>query len=138
MTPSRQHHQHNTIINTPSTQHHQHYTIYTTSSKRTSSTRHHQDNIINTTPSTQHHQHIIINTTQHNTTLSTQRSAEVRHRLNPVDTGCVCVAGAALGAPQSHFAWQAQHLEHLSLIFRGKCSKWSNSRDVRGSPATIE
>ena len=23
------------------------------------------------------------------------------------------VAGAALGAPQSHFAWQVKHLEHL-------------------------
>ena len=25
-----------------------------------------------------------------------------------------CVAGAALGAPPARFAWQAQHLEHLS------------------------
>ena len=33
-----------------------------------------------------------------------------------------CVAGAALGAPQSHFAWQVQHSEHLSLISRGRCS----------------
>ena len=27
-----------------------------------------------------------------------------------MDAGCFCVAGAALGAPQSHFAWQVQHL----------------------------
>ena len=110
LTPSRQHHQQNTIINTPSTQHHQHYTIYTTSSKRTSSTRHHQ---------------------QH-------RGPGKSARLNTVDARCVCVAGAALRAPQSHFAWQAQHLEHLSLISRGKCSTWSTSRDVCGSPARIE
>ena len=47
-------------------------------------------------------------------------------------------APALLGAPQSHFAWQAQHLEHLSLILRGRCSTRSTSREVRGSPATIE
>ena len=48
------------------------------------------------------------------------------------------MAGAALGAPQSHFAWQVQHSEHLSVILRGRCSPRSTSRKVRGSPATIE
>ena len=45
----------------------------------------------------------------------------------------------------SAFAWHAQHLELLSFILRGRlspchgrCSKWSTSREVRGSPATIE
>ena len=47
-----------------------------------------------------------------------------------------CVAGAALGASQSHFAGQAQHLEHLSLILRGRRSTWSTSRKVSGSLAT--
>ena len=61
-----------------------------------------------------------------------ERSAEVRRRLSTMDAGCFCVAGGALGAPQSHFAWQVQHL------CRGKCSTRSTSREVRGSPATIE
>ena len=52
--------------------------------------------------------------------------------------GCFCVAGAALGAPQSHCAWQVQHSVHLSVILRGMCSTRSTSREVRGSPATIE
>ena len=89
---------------------------------------------IKTTPSTQHHKHIIINTTQHYQHRGPGKSA----RLNTVDARCVCVAGAALRAPQSHFTWQAQHLEHLSLILRGRCSTWSTSREVRGSPARIE
>ena len=62
-------------------------------------------------------------------------SAEVRRRLTTADAVCVCMAGAALGAPQCHFAWQVQHLEHLSLILRGRCSTRSTSS---GSPATIE
>ena len=49
-----------------------------------------------------------------------------------------CVAGAALGAPQSHFARQVLHAEHLSFILRGGCSTRSTCREVRGSPATIE
>ena len=127
-----------TIKTTPSTQHHHQHTIYTTSS-----TLHHlhyiiKKNIINTTPSRQHHQHntinIIINTTQHYQHRGPGKSA----RLNTVDARCVCVAGAALRAPQFHFAWQAQHLEHLGLILRGRCSMWSTSREVRGSPARIE
>ena len=38
-----------------------------------------------------------------------ERSAEVRRRLNTMVAGCVSVAGAALGAPQSHFAWLVCH-----------------------------
>ena len=58
-----------------------------------------------------------------------------------MDAGCVCVAGTALGAPQPHFAWQAQHLEHLSLILRGRCYTRSTSVSfcvagaARGAPA---
>ena len=52
------------------------------------------------------------------------------------------MAGAALGAPPAHFAWQAQHLEHLHrgprksatiddfghrLVLRGRRSTWSTS-----------
>ena len=88
------------------------------------SRQHHQQNTIN----------IIINTTQHYQHRGPGKSA----RLNTVDARCVCVAGAALRAPQFHFASQAQHLEHLSLILRGRCSTWSTSREVRGSPARIE
>ena len=44
-----------------------------------------------------------------------ERSAEVRRRLNTMDAGCFCLAGAALGGTQSHFAWQVQHLEHCHL-----------------------
>ena len=108
-TPSSTHHLHNIINTTPSTLHHQ--------------KEHHQHDTIKTTPSTQHHKHIIINTTQHYQHRGLGKSA----RLNTVDARCVCVAGAALRAPQSHFAWQAQHLEHLSLILRGRCSTWSTS-----------
>ena len=36
-----------------------------------------------------------------------------------MDAGCFCVAGAALGAAQSHFGWQVQRSEHLSVILRG-------------------
>ena len=38
-----------------------------------------------------------------------------------------CMAGAALGAAQVRFAWQAQHLEHLRLVLRGRCSTGSIS-----------
>ena len=51
-----------------------------------------------------------------------ERSVEVRRRFSPMGAGCFFVAGAALGAPQSHFAWQVQHSEHLSAILRGRCS----------------
>ena len=67
-----------------------------------------------------------------------ERSAEVRRRLGTVNAGYVCVAGAPLGAPQSDFAWQAQHLEHLSFILRSRCSTRSTATEARGSPATIE
>ena len=49
-----------------------------------------------------------------------ERSAEVRRRLSAMDAGCFCVAGAALGGHQSHFAWQVQHSERLSAILRGR------------------
>ena len=55
-----------------------------------------------------------------------------------MDAACLCVAGAALGAPQAHFAWQAQHLQYLSLILHGRCSTRSTSTGVGGSPATSE
>ena len=54
-------------------------------------------------------------------------------RLNTIGAGCFCVAGATLGAPQSHFAWQAQHLEHLGFILRGRRSTWSTSACVAGA-----
>ena len=38
-----------------------------------------------------------------------------------------CAASAALGAPPARFAWQAQHLQHLRLVLRGKCSTGSIS-----------
>ena len=47
--------------------------------------------------------------------------------LRVLDAGCFCVAGAALGAPQFRFAWQVLHLEHLSVILRGRCSTWRTS-----------
>ena len=65
----------------------------------------------------------------------------VRRRLSAVDAGCVCVADAALGGPQSHSAWQVQHLgapPSHGPPSHGRCSKWSTSREVRGSPAMIE
>ena len=55
-----------------------------------------------------------------------------------MDAGCFCVAGAALGGPQSHFAWQVQHLEHLSLILRGRCSTWSTSVSFCVAGALLE
>ena len=69
-------------------------------------------------------------------------------------SGLFCVAGAALGAPQARFAWRAgaalgvrapprfawqgQHLEHLRLVLRGRCSTWSTFIEVCGSLATID
>ena len=46
-----------------------------------------------------------------------ERSTEVRQRLNTVDAGCVCVAGATLGAPQCHFAWQTRSTCSTSVSF---------------------
>ena len=43
---------------------------------------------------------------------------------SPRGTGCFCVAGAALSASSVTFAWQAQHLVHLALLLRGRCSTW--------------
>ena len=50
--------------------------------------------------------------------------------------GSLRVAGAALGALQAHFAWQAHHLEHLRLLLRGRRSTWSTS--IEGSLATSD
>ena len=61
-----------------------------------------------------------------------ERSAEIRRRLSTMGAGCFCMAGAALGGPQSHFAWQAQHSEHLSVIWRGRCSTQSTLGEVCG------
>ena len=46
---------------------------------------------------------------------SSERSGEGQRRLITMGAGCFCVAGAALGAHQLHFAWQGQHLEHLQI-----------------------
>ena len=64
-----------------------------------------------------------------------ETSAEVRRQVSTMDAGCFCVAGAALGAPQSHFALQAQ--QHLVSFLRGKCSTFSTSKEVHGSPAAF-
>ena len=48
------------------------------------------------------------------------------------------VAGAALGARPARFAWQAQHLEHLRFVLRGRRSTWGTFIDVSGSPATSD
>ena len=99
---------------TPSAQHHHHHHHH-----------HHQHIIINqhvltsTTSSTRHHQHNATLTQHHehntiNTTPSTQH-----HQRNTINTS----------------SSRHQHLEHLSLILRGRCSSWSTSREVRGSPA---
>ena len=48
------------------------------------------------------------------------------------------MAGAALGAPQPRLAWQAQHLQHLQLVFRGKCSTWSTSGSFCVAGAALE
>ena len=45
------------------------------------------------------------------------------------------MAGAALGA---HQVALAQHLEHLRLVLRRRCSTWSTFIEARGSPATID
>ena len=101
-------------------------------------------------------------------TRSTSReAAEVRRRLRTMDAGCFCVARAALGGPQCHFAWQAlgapperprkpgddwglwtpaafagqvQHsdLEHLSLILRGRPSAWSTWVSLCAAVAALE
>ena len=65
-------------------------------------------------------------------------SAEVGQRLITLGAASVCVAGASLGAPPARFAWQAQHLEPLWLVLRGRRSTWSTFTEVRGSPATID
>ena len=54
-----------------------------------------------------------------------------------MDAGCLCVAGAALGGPQSHFAWQVQHSEHLTVILCGKCSTWRTSLSFCAAGAAL-
>ena len=149
-TPSaHHHHQHNTISTSPpSTQHHQHNTSNTSPSTQhhqLCSTQHHQPITINKTPSTQQHLHSTSGSTaprfawqaQHlehlrlflrgrRSTWSTFiEAAEVWRRVMLLGAASFCVAGAALGAPQARFAWQAQHLEHLRFILRGRRSTWS-------------
>ena len=48
------------------------------------------------------------------------------------------MACATLGAPQVRFAWQAQHLEHLKLVLRGRRSTCSTFIEVGGSLATSD
>ena len=81
------------------------------------------------------------------------RSAEVRRQVMRLGAASFCVAGvcrcstwstsglfsvagAALGASPARFARQAQHLEHLRFVLRGRCSTWSTFTEARGSPAT--
>ena len=45
---------------------------------------------------------------------------------------------AALGARQARFVWQVQHLEHISLVLRGRRSTWSTIIEVGGSLATSD
>ena len=127
-TPSTHPHQHNAINTSPKTQHHQH-TTPSTQHHKSPSPHHHQHSTINT----HHHQHITIHTTQ------SKRST----------SGLFCLAGAALGASPARFAWQAQHSEHLRLVFvwqglhlehrklvlRGRCSTWNTFIEVRGGLA---
>ena len=40
-------------------------------------------------------------------------------------SGSFCVAGAALGALQALFAWQAQLLEHVGFVLNDRRSTWS-------------
>ena len=49
-----------------------------------------------------------------------------------------CVEGATLRASPARFAWQAQHLEHLRFVLRGRRSNWSTFIEVSGSPATSD
>ena len=140
-TPST-HHQHNTINTTPSTQHHQQHhlhdainnIIYTTPSTQ------HQHNTINTTSSARHHQHntiqhTIINTSSSSSTqhhphniIYTTSSTQQHHQHNTIyTTSSNTTSSSLIGGHQSHFAWQVQHSEHLSVILRGRSSTWSTS-----------
>ena len=57
-----------------------------------------------------------------------KRSAEIQPRVMRMGTASFCVAGAALGALHNRFAWQAQHLQHLRLVFCGRCSTWGGGK----------
>ena len=153
-TSIQQHHQRNTIYTTstnktPSTQHHQHHPhkiIYTTSSTRhnqprcsTRSTsalgaprgpRKSGDNWLLWTPAAFAWQ-------VQPAALACQVEYYGRRLLScgkcstSRTSVSFCVAGAALGGPQHFFEWQVQHLEHLSLILRGRCSFRNTFRKVR-------
>ena len=47
-----------------------------------------------------------------------------QRRLSSMDAGCLRVAGAALGGPQSHFAWQVQHSEQFERGPRKSGDDW--------------
>ena len=66
------------------------------------------------------------------------RSAEVWRRVKLLGAASICVAGAALGASPARFAWQAQHLEHLRLVLRGRRSTWSISGSFCRAGAALE
>ena len=61
-----------------------------------------------------------------------------------------CVGGAALGAPQARFAWQAKHFKHLHrggslatsdacprIVLRGRRSTWSSSGSFCAAGAAL-
>ena len=120
-TPTTRHHQHNIINTTPSRQHHFEWQAQHQRPRRSAEVRRRF--------STVDRLHLRGRQSTWSTSVSfcvagaareapQPRSAEVRRRLSTVDEGCVC---RKLGAPQSHLAWQAQHLAHLRLILRGRC-----------------
>ena len=51
-------------------------------------------------------------------------------------SGSFCVAGAALGAPPAHSAWQVQHWKHLSCVLRGNCLEDHLHSIINTTPAT--
>ena len=63
---------------------------------------------------------------------------EVRQRLSTMGAGCFCMAGAAFGGPQSHFAWQVHHSGHRSVILQGRCSTGGPPERLVEGPAAIE
>ena len=97
-TPPRQHHQHNAINTSSSTQHHQHNTNISLILRGRCSTRSNSREV-HGSPATIEYCGRRLRLPGRRSTWSTSVS--------------FCVAGATLGAPQSHFAWQVQHAEHL-------------------------
>ena len=115
-------------------------------------------------PSTSTHlTHLIGHNSSHTTHLtqlilhnsSATTSLTLLHLRNSSPTTHLCVAGAALGAPDAAFAWQVQHLESLGAacgqrsppgsraFLRGRCgtrctgcwSSWSTRHYGRNEPA---